>query len=84
MRLVGAVNKTPGETPDHTSGYADVELDIYDVKLQTMVRIVYFNENPASDASSLFLWCRNVLVFLGLCVADGSLERLAEPQASTM
>ena len=65
-------------------GYADVELDIYDAKSRTMVRIVYFNENPASAASSLFLWCRKVLVFLGLCVADASLERLAEPQTRTI
>jgi hypothetical protein len=66
------------------AGYPDVELDIYDVKSQTMVRSVYFDENAALDASSLFLWRRKVLVLRGLCVADASLERLAGPQASTI
>jgi hypothetical protein len=65
-------------------GYADVELDIYDVKLQTMVRSVYFDENAAPDASTLFLWRRKVLMLRGLSVADASPERLAGPQASTI
>jgi hypothetical protein len=65
-------------------GYADVELDIYDVKSRTMVRSVDFDKNAAPDASSLFLWRRKVLVLRGLCVADASLERLAGPQASTI